>query len=175
MCIRDRCINFSSKTSSLDVQKTLEDNIEKRMKGVFGPVAGKDLALFIDDMNMPRVDLYGTQQPIALLKMLVDRGGLYDRAKDLQWFKVVGLQYVAAMGPPGGGRNPVDPRFISLFSTFCIAFPLDASLNKIYSSMLMGHMEAFDDGIKGVASKMTTITMDLYSCLLYTSPSPRDS
>lgn len=32
---------------------------------------------------MPRVDTYGTQQPIALLHFLVGRGNLYDRGKDL--------------------------------------------------------------------------------------------
>jgi len=163
-------INFSSKTSSMDVQKTIEDNIEKRMKGVFGPVAGKELSLFIDDLNMPKVDLYGTQQPIALLKVLVDRGGLYDRAKDLTWFKVQGLQYMSAMGPPGGGRNPVDPRFITLFNTFCVAFPLDDALLKIYSSMLMAHVEPFDDAVKGVAEKMTSCMMGMYTNIVQALP-----
>ena len=32
---------------------------------------------------MPRVDTYGTQQPIALLKLVIDKGFLYDRGKDL--------------------------------------------------------------------------------------------
>ena len=29
--------------------------------------------VFLDDLNMPRMDQYGTQQPIALLRLLVDR------------------------------------------------------------------------------------------------------
>ena len=29
--------------------------------------------IFLDDLNMPRMDQYGTQQPIALLKLLIDR------------------------------------------------------------------------------------------------------
>lgn len=33
----------------------------------------------MDDMNMPKVDTYGTQQPIAFLKLLVDKGGMYGR------------------------------------------------------------------------------------------------
>ena len=35
------------------------------------------------DLNMPKVDTYGTQQPIALLHFLIGRGNLYDRGKDL--------------------------------------------------------------------------------------------
>ena len=31
------------------------------------------------------MDEYGTQQPIALLKLLFEKGGFYDRGKDLNW------------------------------------------------------------------------------------------
>ena len=34
---------------------------------------GKRMLLYFDDLNMPKVDLYGTQQPIALLKTLIER------------------------------------------------------------------------------------------------------
>lgn len=80
-------INFSSRTSSMDVQKTIETAVEKRTKDIFGPPVGKKLVTFIDDMNLPQVDTYGTQQPIALLKLLVDREGMFDRTKDLSWKK----------------------------------------------------------------------------------------
>lgn len=69
----------------MDVQRTLEAAVEKRTKTIFGPPVGKKLIVFIDDMNMPRVDSYGTQQPIALLKLLIENGGMYDRGKDLNW------------------------------------------------------------------------------------------
>jgi len=78
-------MNFSSRTNSLDVQRNLEANVEKRTKDVYGPALGRRLVLLIDDMNMPAVDTYGTQQPIAMLKLLLDRGGCYDRGKDLNW------------------------------------------------------------------------------------------
>lgn len=51
-------INFSSRTSSLDVQRTIEASVEKRTKNIFGPPIGKKIAAFIDDMNMPQVDEY---------------------------------------------------------------------------------------------------------------------
>lgn len=76
-------INFSSRTTSLDVQRTIEAAVEKRTKNIFGPPVGKKLIAFIDDMNMPKVDNYGTQQPIALLKLLFERGGMYGRGSDL--------------------------------------------------------------------------------------------
>lgn len=51
-------LNFSSRTSSMDVQRTIETSVKKRSKNIFGPPIGKKLAVFIDDMNMPIVDTY---------------------------------------------------------------------------------------------------------------------
>ena len=110
-------LNFSSRTSSKDVQIAVEDTIEKRTKDTFGPPAGKKLMIFVDDLNMPRVDTYGTQQPVALLKLIADKGYLYDRGNDLTIKYIKDIQFAAAMVP---GRNDVDPRFIRLFNVFCV-------------------------------------------------------
>ena len=59
---------------------------------------GKRLLVFIDDLNMPQVDTYGTQQPIALLKLLLEKGGMYDRGKDLNWKNFKDVFFIAAMG-----------------------------------------------------------------------------
>jgi len=73
-------INFSSRTTSSDLQMIIEDNIDKRSGRVFGPKQpGKKMVLFVDDIHMPKVDSYGTQQPIALLKFLVEMGYIYEK------------------------------------------------------------------------------------------------
>ena len=46
----------------------------------------------------------------------------------------------------GGGRNEVDPRFISLFCVFNVTFPSTESLFHIYSSILSGHLQPFKKG-----------------------------
>eukprot|EP00798_Chlamydomonas_sp_ICE-L_P031817 gene31817-7021_t len=68
--------------------RAIEDSTEKRTKDTYGPPMGKRLLMFIDDLNMPRVDLYGTQQPIALLKLFTERKGLYDRGKPIALLKL---------------------------------------------------------------------------------------
>ena len=55
------------------------------------------------------MDTYGTQQPIALLKLLFERKGFYDRGKDLNWKNIKDVGFLAAMGKAGGGRNDVSP------------------------------------------------------------------
>jgi hypothetical protein len=42
------------------------------MGSVFGAQLDKNLAVFIDDMQMPHIDQYGTRQPIALLLTLLN-------------------------------------------------------------------------------------------------------
>ena len=108
------------------------------------------------------MDTYGTQQPIALLKLLLERGGMYDRGKDLNWKNMRDMGYIAAMGKAGGGRNETDPRFVSLFSTFNMTFPDRDSLFKIYNSILEGHLSPFVTELRDLSSTITNSTMELY-------------
>ncbi|KAJ0174233.1 hypothetical protein K1T71_010379 [Dendrolimus kikuchii] len=163
-------MNFSSRTSSMDVQRNLESVVEKRTKDTFGPPVGKKMLVFIDDMNMPIVDTYGTQQPIALLKLLFERKGFYDRGKDLNWKNLKDIGFLAAMGKAGGGRNDVDPRFISMFSTYNLQFPSENTLQHIYVSILTGHFETFPQEIQDIVEKIVQMTLDLYKIIILELP-----
>ncbi|XP_037672459.1 dynein heavy chain 10, axonemal isoform X6 [Choloepus didactylus] len=163
-------VNFSSRTTSLDIQRNLEANVEKRTKDTYGPPMGKRLLVFMDDMNLPKVDEYGTQQPIALLKLLLEKGYLYDRGKELNCKSIRDLGFVAAMGKAGGGRNEVDPRFISLFNVFNVPFPSEESLHLIYSSILKGHTLVFHESIMAVSDKLTECTLALYKTVVQDLP-----
>jgi dynein heavy chain len=48
---------------------------------VSGAPNGKRVIIFVDDLNMPKLDTYGSQPPIELLRQYQDFGGLYDREK----------------------------------------------------------------------------------------------
>jgi dynein heavy chain, axonemal len=163
-------INFSSRTTAADVQTNVEANVDKRSGSVYGPPSGKKLLVFIDDMNMPKVDTYGTQQPIALLLFLMGRGCVYDRTKDLNLKHLKDLQYIGAMGPPGGGRNPVDPRFIALFNVFNLTPPTQQVLTNIYNSIIVTRYTQFADPVKAVAAKITLSTLRLFNFIVDKMP-----
>lgn len=94
-------LNFSSRTKSIDVQRSIENRLEKRSKDTYGPASGTKLIIFLDDISMPRIDQYGTQQAIALLKLLIEKHGMYERNGDLNWKFVTDIDWIAAMGTPG--------------------------------------------------------------------------
>lgn len=154
-------VNFSSRTSSMDIQKIIEANVEKRKKDVFGPPNGKHLVLMIDDLNMPSKDKYGTQQPVAFLKLLIEKMGLYDRGKELNWKNIKDVEFFAAMGTPGGGRQEVDQRFTSLFSICNVVFPKEKSLFRIFSSLLRAHLALFSQEMQGLADTISRMTIQV--------------
>lgn len=52
------------------------------------------------------------------------------------------------MGRPGGARNPVDPRFISLFNVYEIQFPANTALAHIYKAILEAHIQKLGPDLK---------------------------
>ena len=83
----------------------------------FGPPMGKKIIFFIDDMNLPYVETYGTQNAIALLTQHMQHQSIFDRA-DLGMRKdLVDIQYVAAMNPTAGSFEVCErcQRYFAIF------------------------------------------------------------
>lgn len=120
------------------------------------------MILFIDDMNMPIIDTYGTQAPNALLKFLVERNQLYQRGGDLELRDIIDTQYVGCISPPGGGNNRVDPRLMSLYDVFNITFPSKESTQKIYSSILRKALQEFPEECTAPIDAITNATLSIY-------------
>jgi len=66
----------------------------------------------------------------------------YDR-KDTTKITLEDIQFVSAMGPPGGGRNVVTPRFIRHFVTIAINPFTDETLTKIFSTLFSVYIRVY--------------------------------
>ncbi|XP_055012614.1 dynein axonemal heavy chain 2 [Boleophthalmus pectinirostris] len=154
-------INMSSQTTSSNIQSIIESRLEKRTKSVFMPVGGKHLLCFLDDLNMPALDPFGSQPPLELLRHWIDYSFWYDRQK--QTHKVVkGMFLLASMGPPGGGRNQISSRLQSRFNLINLTFPSECQIMRIYGTMITQKLQEFMEDMKPIGAVLTQATIELY-------------
>ncbi|KAK7067105.1 hypothetical protein SK128_011275 [Halocaridina rubra] len=133
-------VPFNYYTTSELLQRVLEKPLEKKAGRNYAPPGTKKLIYFIDDINMPMVDMYGTVQPHTLIRQHMDYGHWYDRTKHTLK-DIHNVQYVGAMNPTAGSFT-INPRLQRHFSVFAVSFPSMDSLYRIYSSLLDQHLKS---------------------------------
>ncbi|KAL3657725.1 hypothetical protein V7S43_017298 [Phytophthora oleae] len=145
-----------------ELQLRLEQCLDKRSGRVYGPLYNRKLIYFLDDLNMPFVEEFGTQTALALLRQYMDYQSWYDR-HDLSSKKIIqDVQFLACMNHKAGSFT-VNPRLHRHFSTLCISMPSKQDLTSIYSALLTQHLTNFADKIKKLAPSIVTATIDLYT------------
>uniref|UniRef100_A0A8C9T0G9 Dynein axonemal heavy chain 1 n=1 Tax=Scleropages formosus TaxID=113540 RepID=A0A8C9T0G9_SCLFO len=150
---------FSARTSANQTQDYIDSKLDKRRKGVFGPPLGKYFIFFIDDLNMPMLETYGAQPPIELLRQWMDYGGTFKNLVD--------INFACAMGPPGGGRNPVTQRFTRHFNFLSFTEMEDVSKKKIFSTILASWMGEHNPvpNIRPLNEPLVAATIQVYSTI----------
>jgi dynein heavy chain len=93
------------------------------------------MLIFIDDLNMPKKEEYGSQPPIEILRQLQDNGGWYDRS-ERTWKNIIDTTLIGAMGPPGGGKEFITPRLLRHFNLITFTELSDDSMNTIFFTIL---------------------------------------
>ncbi|XP_043065698.2 dynein axonemal heavy chain 6 [Drosophila bipectinata] len=154
-------LNFSAQTSSVRTQEMIEGPLEKRKKTQLGAPVGKTVIVFIDDVNMPKLDTYGAQPAIELLRQFLDFKGFYDREK-LFWKEILDVVLGCACAPPGGGRNPLTPRFVRHFALFSLPKPNEETLTQIFNGILRGFLQTFSGTIRALSEPMVNACVDVY-------------
>ncbi|KAL9894878.1 dynein beta chain, ciliary [Glossina fuscipes] len=131
-------VPFNFYTTSEMLQRILEKPLEKKAGRNYGPQGNKRMLYFVDDMNMPEVDKYGTVQPHTLIRQFMDYHHWYDRLK-MTLRDIHNCQFVSCMNPSAGSFT-INPRLQRHFCSFAVNQPSPDALFHILNSILSQHL-----------------------------------
>lgn len=131
-------INFSFYTLPHNFQDSIASEVEKKNAKNYYPFGNKSLTVFLDDVSMPEMNEWGDQITLEITRQLIDSRGFYSLEKELrgEFMSIFKLNYLAAMGHPGGGRNDVPNRLKRLFFSINMTPPSERSIKNIYGRIL---------------------------------------
>ena len=159
-----KTINFSSFTDAASLQRDIESMLDKKSGKTYGSAMNKTLIAFIDDLNMPFVEMYGTQTPIQLLRQIIDYGSIFNREQLQERKFIQDLLFFSCLNHKSGSFT-VDLRLQRNFTTITMYTPTDDIIKRIFGQILKAHFSTpgFDQKLKVYADKLMELTVMFFT------------
>lgn len=160
---------FSAQTSANQAQDSIDEKMTRRRRGIYGADGGKRFVIFVDDLNMPKKEKFGAQPPIELMRQYLDHRGWYDLKEKKKPFRTIeDMIFLAAMGPPGGGRQQLTQRIQRHFNIVCYTLQQEETIRHIFSTILTAFMTfgKYSQPVKDTIPKIMEMTLRVYNAVL---------
>jgi len=155
-------MSMNSYSDSKSLQTVIESNVDKRMGKIFGPPSGKILMFFMDDLNMPKLDKYGTQSPISLIRQIIDYQLVFDREHLEEKKTLQDMMFLGCLNPKSGSFI-IDLRLSRHFTMIALGTPEKEILATIYGQIFGHHLKQFDNTFNNYATKVISATTTLFN------------
>jgi dynein heavy chain len=157
-------MSMNSFTDSKALQQVIESNVDKRMGKIYGPPSGKILMFFMDDLNMPKLDKYGTQSPICLIRQIIDYQLVFDREHLEEKKTIQDVMFLGCLNPKSGSFV-IDLRLSRHFTMVALGTPEKEILNTIYGQIFGNHLKSFDNKFNNYAQKIVNATTSVFNSI----------
>jgi dynein heavy chain, axonemal len=157
-------MHFTEKTSSRQTQEAVQSKLEEKQNLIFGPVGTKRCIIFIDDVNMASIQVYGSRPPIELLRQYFCQKGWYDLSSGC-FLQITGVNLVCTMGDVVGARALLPRRFVRWFHLIGTAGFDEEAIFSIYSAIayIQGNLMEAPSIFKEITASLVRATMLVYA------------
>ena len=150
---------FTWHTTPTRLQRAIEERLDKKRKNLYSAPIRKRAVFFIDDVNIPETDSYGTVPSLEYLRCILAEHGYFDKNRFF-WKKIKKTTFLCAGSPADGGRKEMSLRLLRHFNVFymntisfseyhslfeSVVFAHFANLGKEYTSLKSGYLDALID------------------------------
>ncbi|KAF3425858.1 hypothetical protein E2986_01736 [Frieseomelitta varia] len=156
-------VAFTPHITAAQTQELILSKLYKRRRNQFAPLPGTHCVVFIDDVNMPAKETYGSQPPIELLRQFFDHEIWFDLRKP-EMIHVHDTLFVCAMAPPGGSRQELYQRFLRHFNLFSIDSFTDDTIVRIFTNIAFVGLQrnGFTTAIMPVVVDIVNATKNIF-------------
>lgn len=161
-------LSFSSETTPENVLAALKAHmvLSRRSNGTFllhPKSAGCRVVLFVDEVNLEKPDIYGTQKSAYLIRSIADHSGFWD-GTPLHWVSVEGLQIVGACNPEkDAGRHKLPNRLLRHCNVIRVEQPSKEDLKVIYGVFVRSLLNLIDPRLCQKEVSLTSAMIEFYS------------
>ncbi|CAF2056597.1 unnamed protein product [Rotaria magnacalcarata] len=131
-------LHCSAQTSPIHVIQKLNQSciqVSSTNGRTYRPKDCENLILYVKDINLPKLDKWGTSQLIEFLQQILTYNGFYD--DNLEFVNLENIQIVGSMNPSNTlGRHKLSTRFTSIVRICSINYPNEEQLQTIYANYL---------------------------------------